>query len=129
MYRKIILSLIFATIWYTKPVVAHEMTPTYPVFHPSYMAGVHKVTMSIFNKRKDVDWYEIGVFDKDRNRIPFVSQYSVMRLDYLDHLTFDVYVRDLDVERVAYICSRSKISAGDASPTLVASVICSKPRH
>jgi hypothetical protein len=129
MYRKVVLSLIFASIWYTKPVVAHEMTPTYPKFVPSFMSGLQKVSMKMFNKRKDVEWYEIGVFDESRYPIPFVSSYKVVNIPYLGHADVDVYVRDEDVKRVTYICSRSKLRTDKTQYALVSSIICSKVKR
>lgn len=106
--------------------VAHEMTPTYPKLEPSYIDGVYKTTMKMFNKRQDVEYYEIGVFDKDRKPIPFVSSYSVMKISYLGHVTFDVYIREQDITRAYYVCSRSKLRKDDKVRTAVASMICSK---
>jgi hypothetical protein len=106
--------------------VAHEMTPTYPKLVPSHLQGVVKTTMEIFNKRNDVEYYEIGVFDKDFNPIPFVSSYRVVHLKYLGHLKFDIYIREKDKDRAVYICSRSKLRKGDEVRTAVSSRICSK---
>ena len=53
--------------------VAHEMTPTYPKWKVSYIEGVKTTTMKMVNKRKDVEWYEIGVFDEEWEPIPFVT--------------------------------------------------------
>lgn len=125
MYRKIIPLLLVLAL----PVQAHEMTPTYPKFAPSFMAGLQKVSMKMFNKRKDVEWYEIGVFDKDRYPIPFVSSYKIMNIPYLGHVDFDIYVRDRDVRRVEYVCSRSKLRSEESKFTLVSSIICSKVKR
>lgn len=106
--------------------MAHEMTPTYPKLGPSHLDGVYKTTMKMFNKRQDVEYYEIAVFDKDRNTIPFVSSYSVMKISYLGHVTFDVYIRKQDIDRAYYVCSRSKLRKDDKVRTVVESMICSK---
>lgn len=105
---------------------AHEMTPTYPKLQPSHIDGVYKTTLEMFNKREDVLYYEIGVFDKDKNPIPFVSSYTVFKLNYLGHVTFDVYIRKEDIGRATYVCSRSKLRKDPSVRTAVASVICSK---
>lgn len=102
------------------------MTPTYPKLQPSHIAGLYKAKMKMFNKRKEVEYYEIGVFDKDRNPIDFVSTYRILHLEYLGHVDFDVYVREVDKDRVTYICSRSKLKAYDSQETVVSSLICSK---
>ena len=54
------------------------MVPTYPKLEPSFMTGLQKVTMTMFNKRAEVEFYEIGVFTSDWNPIPFVSQFKVV---------------------------------------------------
>jgi hypothetical protein len=107
---------------------AHEMVPTYPTWGSTYIEGVSKTTMEMFNKRQDVEYYEIGVFDKDFNPIPFVSQYTVLKLKYLGHVIFDVYIKNEDVERATYICSQSKIRKDEQVRTAISSKICSKFR-
>src|SRR5210317_2599508 len=88
---------------------AHEMTPTYPKLRPSHLDNVYVTTMEMFNKRDDVEYYEIGIFDKDFKSVPFVTSYNVIRLKYLGHVTFDVYIRKDDVSRAEYVCSVSKL--------------------
>lgn len=105
---------------------AHEMTPTYPKLGPSHLDGVYKARLEVFNKREDVQYYEVGVFDKDFQPIPFVSSYKIMKIDYLGHVTFDVYIRKEDVNKAVYVCSRSKLRKDSSVRTAVASVICSK---
>jgi hypothetical protein len=107
--------------------IAHEMTPTYPKLRPSHLDNVYVTEMEMFNKRNDVQFYEIGVFDKDFKSIPFVSKYEVIDLKYLDHVTFDVYIRKQDVSRATYICSTSKLRKDDgAKRNPLSSKICSK---
>jgi hypothetical protein len=79
---------------------AHEMTPTYPKMRPSHMDNVYVTTMEMFNKRKDVEYYEIGVFD--------------------------IYIRKSDVGRAEYICSKSKLRKDDSVRTAISSKICSR---
>lgn len=106
---------------------AHEMTPTYPKWRPSYMDNVYVTTMEMFNKRDDVEYYEIGIFDKDFKPVPFVSKYDVINLRYLGHVSFDVYIRKSDVGRAEYVCSISKLRKEDgAVRQAVTSKICSK---
>ena len=105
---------------------AHEMTPTYPKLEPASVNGLHKTTMKMFNKRADVEYYEIGVFDKDWNPIPFVTSYTILNVKYLGHVTFDIYIRKQDVSRTEYICSSSKLRKEDSKRTAVNSRICSK---
>lgn len=105
---------------------AHEMTPTYPTWKSSHVAGVSKTTMEMFNKREDVEYYEIGVFDKDFNPIPFVSSYKVAKIKYLGHLKLDIYINDSNIDTAVYICSRSKVRKEKQIRTAVSSRICSK---
>ena len=101
---------------------AHEMTPTYPTFSESFMAGISVTTLNIFNKRTDVSYYEIGVFTEEWEPVPFVSQYTVIPMEYLDTVAFDVYVSNLSLNSVEYICSVSQIQVG----ATVSSKICSR---
>ena len=52
-------------------VSAHEMTPAYQVLKPTYVAGVVKAEMSLFNSREDVEYYQIDLFDLNWTNIPF----------------------------------------------------------
>jgi hypothetical protein len=121
-YRAIVLLLL------ALPAYGHEMVPTYPKLSPSHVTGVMKTSLELFNKRQDVEFYDIGVFTEDWQPIPFVSAYRVAHVRYLGHLKFDVYIRKADADRATYICSQSKLR-GDGSGTLLASRICSKLHH
>ena len=105
---------------------AHEMVPTYPKWKPGVYPGVLTTTIEIFNKRNDVEYYEIGVFDKDWNPVYFVADYKVIRLKYLSSASIDVYIARENRDRVEYICSRSKIRKGSDNRTAVTSRICSR---
>ena len=107
---------------------AHEMTPTYPKLRPSHLDNVYVTQMEMFNKRKDVEYYEIGVFDKDMKPIPFVSKYNIVNIKYLGHVTFDIYIRKDDVSKAEYVCSTSKLRKDPTTNTrnIVSSKICSK---
>lgn len=105
---------------------AHEMVPTYPKWKSSYVSGVSKTTMEMFNKREDVEYYEIGVFDKDWKSIPFVSKYEIIKIKYLGHINFDVFINDEDKKRAMYICSKSKIRKEEKVRSGITSRICSK---
>ena len=114
--------LLLAMLTISNAVIAHEMTPTYPTFTKSFMAGISVTTLNIFNKRKDVSYYEIGVFTDEWEPIPFVSEYTIIPMKYLDTVSFDVYVSNLSLGSVEYICSVSQIQAG----ATVSSKICSR---
>ena len=107
---------------------AHQWTPTYPSLSLSHVAGVMKVQMEMFNGRKDVNWYEVSVHDKDGNPIKFSvgSTSKIFEVPYLKKQTVDIYFRSKDASRVEYICSKSKIVSTNKRVTIVSSRICSK---
>ena len=105
---------------------AHEMVPTYPEMRPSYIDGLDVTTMKMFNKRADVEYYEIGVFDENFEPVPFVTSFQIIKIEYLGHVTFDLYIRKEDRGKARYICSRSKLRKDPDVRTVVASRICSK---
>ena len=90
------------------------------------MSGVWKTTIEMFNKREDVEWYEIGVFNKNFEPIQFVSQYKLFNMPYLSHIKFDVYVSAPDVAAAEYICSKSKLRELREQATMLSSRICSR---
>ena len=110
-------------------VSAHEMVPTYPKLEPAYVDGLYKTTMTMFNKRPEVEYYEIGIFTKDWKPIKFVSNYKVYKIPYLSTVSFDIYVRSEDRYRVTYICSVSKLRKSTVPRTAVSSKICSKVKR
>jgi uncharacterized protein YxeA len=123
------LAMLLVTVGIGHSAYAHDMTPTYPKFTHSHLDGIVKTTLSIFNKRQDVQYYEIKVFDKNFNPIPFVTSHNVIKLDYLSTANFDIYIRRNDVSRAIYICSLSKLKRDDSVRTAVSSRICSKIKN
>lgn len=105
---------------------AHEWTPTYPQFEPSFMEGIVVTTMKIFNKRSDVEFYELTVHDKDWNAIPFASTEKLLHVPYLSKKSVDIFIREIDCDRIEYICTTSKLFALNAPSSGVDSRICSK---
>ena len=105
---------------------AHEMVPTYPRWKPSQFGDVLKSTVEIFNKRADVEYYEIAIFDRDWKPVPFVTSYKVIQLQYLGTASIDVYIKKADRSRAEYVCSRSKLRKGNETRTAVSSTICSR---
>ena len=106
--------------------IAHEMTPTYPKWIPSHVPGIMKSQVEMFNKREDVEFYEVGIFDSDFNPIPFVSQYKVFKLEYLGHVTIELYIREEDRFKAEYVCSKSKLRKSKDIRTAISSKICSR---
>lgn len=108
-------------------VQAHEMVPTYPKLNSSYIEGLQVTTVTVFNKRPEVEYYEIGVFDEDWNAQPFVSQYKIYKIPHLSTVSIDIYIRNEDKYKVSYICSKSKLRKADGTiRTAVSSRICSR---
>ena len=121
MYRPVILWLLLCG-----SVAAHDMTPTYPKWKMSFIPSANMTTMQIFNKRADVEWYQIGVFDKEWNSIPFVTRYKILNIKHLQRVKFDVYVNETNAELAEYICSTSKLRGNDDFKPIVESRICSR---
>lgn len=108
-------------------VQAHEMVPTYPKLNSSYMEGLQVTTVTVFNKRPEVEYYEIGVFDDDWNALQFVSQYKIYKVPHLSTVSIDIYIRNEDKYKVSYICSKSKLRKADGTiRTVISSRICSR---
>ena len=105
---------------------AHEMTPTYPVLDSSYINGVVVAKMKLFNRRNDVEYYQIDVFTKDWKPVKFATTDRLLKVDYNKNKMFNVYIRFADVKRTKYICTTSKVFKGGNQETLVSSMICSK---
>jgi len=105
---------------------AHEFTPTYPKLKNSYVEGVLYTTMTLFNMRKDVEYYEFGVFNAEWEKVPFAMQQKVMRFKHLEKKKVDIYIREKDKEEVVFICSKSKLVVTGTAKTSVSSRICSK---
>tara|TARA_R100001377_G_scaffold39867_1_gene22269 strand:- start:403 stop:789 length:387 start_codon:yes stop_codon:yes gene_type:complete len=123
MYSKVIIALGFILC---TPLHAHEMTPTYPALIPSYMDGVFVAKMKLFNRRNDVEYYEIGVFTSKWKPIPFASTSKVIKIGYNKRKLFKVYIRSIDVAKTVYICTESKVFKSTEQVTLISSRICSK---
>lgn len=105
---------------------AHEMTPAYPEMKPSYVDGVYKLEMSIFNYRDDVEYYQLSVFDRDWGSIPFASPDRIVKVSHNQRKDFAVYLRQSDVGRAVYLCSTSKLRSREQSFAFVSSKICSR---
>lgn len=105
---------------------AHEMTPAYPEVKPSYVDGVYKLEMSIFNYRNDVEYYQLSVFDRDWGRIPFASPDRIIKVPHNQRKDFAVYLRNSDVSKAVYLCSTSKLRSNAQSLAFVSSKICSR---
>ena len=122
MYRKVIAIL----LGLSGAASAHEMTPTYPEMIPSYVSGVSVTNMLLFNRRDDVEYYEVGVFTEDWQSIPFATQERIIHLNLSQRKNFKIYINDRDLNRATYICTISKLKKDDMQTSGISSKICSK---
>lgn len=123
-FRTLLLVLFFAVGGHAN---AHQLTPTYPKFELSFVQGVQQAKMELFNKRREVWFYEIDVYDSTWNKLPFASsEGKIVRIEYLETKFIDVYVKSQDVSKVVYICTESRLLKQDAQGTSVSSRVCSK---
>ena len=125
MYRKIKLSLILAAIWFTNPVVAHQMVPSH-VKAEWYGETVSRVSLTITNMREDAKFYQVGVFDESFKPVIFATSEKIMELDYLERRRIDVYLRKGSMPKPRYVCTESKLIGSSSARTMVASRVCSK---
>lgn len=122
--KYIVLLLAFAGT----PLYAHEMTPAYPKLVPSFMDGIYRTELKLFNRRRDVEYYQIQVFDRNWQPIQFAAQNRLINLKYLGQEKFDVYIRKKDMDRITFICTESKLNTDNGNSTVIASRICSRIR-
>lgn len=105
---------------------AHEMTPTYPELHQSYMPGIMQADLSLFNARDDVEYYAISVWDAEWNPVAFASAQRVMHVEPGGRQDFEIYIREQDADVAVYVCTISMLRAGQQSNAIVESRICSR---
>ena len=122
MYRYLIILI----LWASGHVSAQEFSPTEPKLKTSYVEGVLYATMTLFNARADVEYYQFGVFDAEWNKVPFAMQNKIMRFKHLEKKKVDIYIREKDRKDAVYICSKSKLIVDGGSKTSIISRICSK---
>lgn len=121
MIRLLVIAVLFAS-----STAAHEMTPTYFKFKPSYVNGVYVTTFDIWNRRNDVEYYEISVHDENWYKIPFAARERIIKLSYLSREKIDIYIKQEDIKNVEYVCTSSKQLKSDVKSTGVRSMICSR---
>lgn len=105
---------------------AHQFTPTYPVFTPSFIQGVSSTKMELFNKRKDVSYYEIGVYSASWEPITFATEEKLLYIRYLETKKITVFLKQEDLSKAVYICSESRLRSDEVTNNAVSSKICSK---
>jgi len=107
-------------------VSAHQFTPTYPKLESSFVNGVKVAKMELFNSRNDARYYELGVFDGKWEPVSFASEAQIVDVPYLTRKSLNIYIRDKDVNRAVYICSKSKLIGNESKVTMISTRICSK---
>lgn len=105
---------------------AHQFTPTYPKFTNSFIDDVLITKMQLFNKRQDVEYYELDVYDADWKPLPFATENKLVSIRYLETKPINVYIKAQDLSRIVYICTESRLRKQDARDTVISSKICSK---
>lgn len=105
---------------------AHQFLPTYPTFKYSFIDGVMYTKMQLFNKRKEVEYYELSVYDDNWNAVTFASESKLIRVGYLQTKDVNVYVKKEDLRKATYICTESKHRKENVQDTVITSKICSK---
>jgi hypothetical protein len=109
-----------------KQVWAHEFTPAYPTLERSYMDGILVTKMLLFNRRNDVKYYELSVFDSEWNPVSFATTDKIVEVKYLERKYIDIFIREKDRSKAVYICSKSMLQPDGNKLTVVSSRICSK---
>tara|TARA_R110002126_G_scaffold277080_1_gene422841 strand:- start:50 stop:364 length:315 start_codon:yes stop_codon:yes gene_type:complete len=102
------------------------MTPAYPILDSSYIDGVVVAKMKLFNRREDVEYYQIEVYTEEWKPVNFATTSKVLKIGYNQTKLFDVYIRFADIKKTRYICTTSKLFKESMQVTLVSSMICSK---
>lgn len=121
-----VFSTIVAAVFFSTAANAHEWTPTYPKFEPSFVDGVVVTTMKLFNKREDARFYEVSVYDKDWNQIPFATSSKIIEMSYLETKNIDIYITEKQCDFIEYICTTSRLVEGEVKSSGINTKICSK---
>ena len=87
--------------------------------------------MRLLNSRKEINYYKVTVHDSDMNPVPFAltaNQFALntIQVGYMKQKKVDIYIRDVDIDRTVYICSKSRPLSDDETKTMLYSRICSK---
>tara|TARA_R110000787_G_scaffold50839_2_gene120780 strand:+ start:179 stop:550 length:372 start_codon:yes stop_codon:yes gene_type:complete len=119
--------ILAAALLFSFSAAAHEMTPAYLKIKQSEVTDVYATEIKMYNRRSDVDYYQISVFDGQWNRLPFASFQRLFKLPYTKRKTIKVYFQKEVANKVVYVCTKSKLYKG--AGTFVSSRICSKVKR
>ncbi|MEK9896074.1 MAG: hypothetical protein VW518_06570 [Burkholderiaceae bacterium] len=120
------LALAVGFLFAATSVSAHELTPTYPKLLPSIVDGLLSAKLNMFNARKDVDYFEIGVFTEDMVPIPFATVNQIIKVPMGTSYTFEIFIRNRDKDAAVYVCTISKLRSDKAQNAIISSKVCSK---
>jgi len=127
MLKFIYLSVILVLL--SNSAIAHEMTPSYLELKPSFIDNVYSTELTLFNRREDVSFYQVEVFSDNWSPIPYATSVPIINIEYLQIVKFLVFVREIDIDKVVYICTISKVTKQSKQSSLVSSRICSKVKR
>lgn len=82
--------------------------------------------MELFNRRQEIQYYELSVYDDDWNPVTFASENKLIRINYLETKKINVYIKKEDLKKAVYICTESRIRPQEVQATTISSKICSK---
>jgi hypothetical protein len=116
--------IILAALILSKAAAAHEMVPAYLKLEPAPVDKVYMTSFKMFNRRNDVDYYSVSVYDQNWNKVPFASFDRVFKLEHLKKKEITVYIKANDISVATYVCTSSKLYPGKGAA--VSSRICSK---
>lgn len=116
--------IILAALILSNAAAAHEMVPAYLKLEPAPVDKVYMTSFKMFNRRNDVDYYSVSVYDQNWNKVPFASFDRVFKLEHLKRKEITVYIKESDISVVTYVCTSSKLYPGRGAA--VSSRICSK---
>jgi hypothetical protein len=116
--------IILAALILSNAAAAHEMVPAYLKLEPAPVDKVYMTSFKMFNRRNDVDYYSVSVYDQNWNKVPFASFDRVFKLEHLKKKEITVYLKENDISVATYVCTSSKLYPGKGAA--VSSRICSK---
>jgi hypothetical protein len=116
--------IILAALILSNAAAAHEMVPAYLKLEPAPVDKVYMTSFEMFNRRNDVDYYSVSVYDQNWNKVPFASFDRVFKLEHLKKKEITVYIKQNDISVATYVCTSSKLYPGKGAA--VSSRICSK---
>jgi hypothetical protein len=114
--------LILTSVGYSA--LSHEMVPAYLKLKPAPVDKVYMTSFKMFNRRNDVDYYSVSVYDQNWNSVPFASFDRVFKIEHLRKKEITVYIKESDIPVATYVCTSSKLYPGKGAA--VTSRICSK---